>query len=150
MTMTIGGYQQHHTRSWHPQEHHSAHSSLPERRVSIVGSWLAASVGLWICVLLLRLPRCECTWGNYCPDDRTSELQITTDAQPRAILMPNRLILTTFLLANVRKSYPKDTVSSHISSKSHRWRQHRPGSTTYSENTRYQAITVTLCTVPHL
>ena len=54
-----------------------------------------------------------------------------------------------FPLRNRLKSYLKDTVSSYVSSKSYRRRQHHPGYTPYSEHTRYQAITATLCTINH-
>ena len=57
--------------------------------------------------------------------------------------------LTMFPLRNRLKSYLKDTVSSSVSSKSYRRRQHHPGYTPYSEHTRYQAITATQCTINH-
>ena len=54
-----------------------------------------------------------------------------------------------FLLDHVRKPYPKDTVSSSVSSKSCRQHKHHPGHTPYSEHIRYQAITAPQLTNQH-
>ena len=59
------------------------------------------------------------------------------------------MYLAIFLLDHARKPYPKDTVSSSISSQSCRRDKHHPGYTPYSEHTRYQSITAPQLTNRH-